>query len=408
MAIEIRTVPGADLRRWAESVSFANSEELGEDVWRDVGPTVEQDRTLGAYDGEAIVGGGSIFSFEVTVPGGQALPSAAVTWIGIMPTHRRQGALRRLMTSMFDDARGRNEPLAVLWASESSIYQRFGYGLATLASSINLERERAIFIPGAEPFGSVRLVDATEARLAFMPIFEANRATVPGFYSRTEKWWDIEILSDFKWARRGFERKFFALHDTNGAADAYAIYRVRQDWTNSVPGSELQVIEILATHGDALREMWRFIFGIDLVKRITTRSGGVDEPLMLMLAEPRRVSLSVRDGMWLRVLDVAAALERRGYSADGSIVLEIHDQFLPDAGGRFRLTTSGGHGTVERTGHGPDLALDAADLGAIYLGGFSLSQLARAGRTHELTPGARARADAMLASSAPAWCPQTF
>jgi predicted acetyltransferase len=271
VAIEIRTVPGADLRRWAESVSFANSEELGEDVWRDVGPTVEQDRTLGAYDGEAIVGGGSIFSFEVTVPGGQALPSAAVTWIGIMPTHRRQGALRRLMTSMFDDARGRNEPLAVLWASESSIYQRFGYGLATLASSINLERERAIFIPGAEPFGSVRLVDATEARLAFMPIFEANRATVPGFYSRSEKWWDIEILSDFKWARRGFERKFFALHDTNGAADAYAIYRVRQDWTNSVPGSELQVIEILATHGDALREMWRFIFGIDLVKRITTR-----------------------------------------------------------------------------------------------------------------------------------------
>jgi len=245
-------------------------------------------------------------------------------------------------------------------------------------------------------------------RLAFPPIFEANRATVPGFYSRSEKWWDIEILSDFKWARRGFERKFFALHDTNGAADAYAIYRVRQDWTNSVPGSELQVIEILATHGDALREMWRFIFGIDLVKRITTRSGGVDEPLMLMLAEPRRVSLSVRDGMWLRVLDVAAALERRGYSADGSIVLEIHDQFLPDAGGRFRLTTSGGHGTVERTGDGPDLALDAADLGAIYLGGFSLSQLARAGRTNELTPGARARADAMLASSAPAWCPQTF
>jgi len=116
----------------------------------------------------------------------------------------------------------------------------------------------------------------------------------------------------------------------------------------------------------------------------------------------------VRDGLWLRVVDVADALQRRGYSADGTVVLEIRDEFLPDAGGRFRLTTNGGKGTVERTADAADIALDASDLGALYLGGFTFQVLARAGRTQELSTGARARADSMLYSAAEAWCPEVF
>ena len=408
MTIEIRTVPEADLQRWAESISFANSEELAESDWRDVAPTVEQDRTLGAYDGDQIVGGGSVFTFDMTVPGGAFVPAAGVTWVGIMATHRRRGALRQLMTSMFDDAQRRGEPLAVLWASEGSIYQRFGYGMATESSTIELERERAVFVSAAEPSGTVRLIDTDEANRVYRPIFEANRAHIPGFYSRNDIWWQIEVLADFKWARRGFERKFYALHETDGKPDAYAMYRVRQEWANSTPGSELMVLEIMALDGNALREMWRYIFGVDLIKRITTRIAGPSEPLMLMVAEPRRVNLKVRDGLWLRVLDVPAALERRGYTADGTVVLDIHDEFLPAAGGRFRLTTSGGRGTVERTQDAADIAMTAADLGAIYLGGHTLYDLARAGRTGELTPGARARADAMLHSPIRAWCPEIF
>ena len=408
MTIEIRRVPTADLQRWAESVSFANSEELPDELWRDVAPTVEPERTLGAYDGDALVGGGSIFSFDVTVPGGAAVPSAGITWIGIMPTHRRQGALRSLMTSMLADARQRNEPLAVLWASEGSIYQRFGYGLSTLTASIDLERERASFLSAADPVGSTRLLSVDEARTAFPPIFESIRPQIPGFFTRSETWWNIEVLADFKWSRRGFDRKFYALHERDGRPDAYALYRARHDWTNSVPGTELNVQEIMAVDATALREMWRFIFGIDLVRHVTTRNGSVDEPLMLMVAEPRRVNLRIRDGLWLRVVDVAAALERRGYAADGSVVLEINDTFLPDAGGRFRLTTSGGTGRVERTTDAADIALDAADLGAIYLGGHSLRDLARAGRTEELAEGARARADAMLETHVRPWCPQVF
>jgi predicted acetyltransferase len=408
MTIEIRPVARADLPSWAESVSDANSEELSDEVWRDVEPTLELERTLGAYDGDRIVGGGSIFSFDLTVPGGEALPSAGVTWIGVSPTHRRRGALRGLMGAMFDNARDRNEPLAVLWASEGSIYQRFGYGLSTLALWADLERDRAQLISAAAPQGSVRLVDRDEARRIIPLIYEHNRATIPGFYTRSPMWWDVEVLSDFKWARRGYDRKFFAVHEHDGVPDAYAIYHVRHDWSDGVPGSELQVMELMALGGDAAREMWRFIFGIDLIKRITTRPGAAGDALMLMVTEPRRVNLRVRDGMWLCVLDVPMALERRGYTADGTVVLEIVDDFRPAAGGRFRLTTRAGRGTVERTDAAPDVVMDAADLGAIYLGGYSLGDLARAGRTQERTSGARARADAMLATSIDPWCPQIF
>ncbi|HEY7024915.1 MAG TPA: GNAT family N-acetyltransferase [Candidatus Limnocylindrales bacterium] len=409
MSVEIRIVPADGLYGWARSVGYANSEEIDEPDFRDIEPTIEPDRTFGAYDGDQVVGGGSVFTFDVTVPGGSAVPSAGVTWVGIMPTHRRQGALRQMMLAMLEQARDRHEPLAVLWASEGSIYQRFGYGLATLASSIEMERDRAILVPPEPPFGRVRLVDVAEAKRLFAPIFEHNRALIPGFYSRSDTWWDVEVLADFKWARRGFDRKFYAVHEADaGQPDAYAIYRVKQEWANAVPGSELFVQEIMAIDGDALREMWRFLLGVDLIKRITSRSGSRNQPLLLMTAEPRRVNVQIRDGMWLRIVDVADALQRRGYSADGTVVLEVRDEFLPAAGGRFRLTTRAGTGTVERTADAADIALDASDLGALYLGGFSFLDLARAGRARELTPGARARADAMMHSAAEAWCPQTF
>jgi predicted acetyltransferase len=221
-------------------------------------------------------------------------------------------------------------------------------------------------------------------------------------------WWDIEVLADFKWARRGFDRKFYALHETDGEADAYAMYRVKHDWSDGFPNSELHVQEIMARDGAALREMWRFVFGVDLIKRITTRAASAVEPLLLMLTEPRRLNLRERDGMWLRVVDVAAALEARAYAADGSVVFDLRDEYMPPAGGRFRLTASGGRGRVERSDDPVELRLDAADLGAVYLGGFSLAELARAGRTDELVAGARARLDAMLVTAAPAWCPQIF
>jgi len=164
----------------------------------------------------------------------------------------------------------------------------------------------------------------------------------------------------------------------------------------------------MALDGDAYLEMWRFLLGVDLIKRVKTRFSNPGDPLLQMLAEPRRLLLKLRDGLWLRIVDIPGALRARGYAADDSLVLEVSDEFMPDTAGRFRVTTADGRAEVTPTTDKPDFALDIADLGAVYLGAFTLADLARAGRTSELAAGARARADAMLASSLPAWCPEIF
>jgi len=129
---------------------------------------------------------------------------------------------------------------------------------------------------------------------------------------------------------------------------------------------------------------------------------------LLLMAEPRRLQLRVSDGMWVRIVDVPAALEARGYVGDGSIVLDVTDEFMPAFGGRWRLTVKDGRGSVEPTTDAPDLEMEVHDLGAVYLGGFSFDSLGRAGRTVEVTDDARARADALFRSTAAPWCPEAF
>ena len=144
MTVEIRPVPPEELRAWFESVMVAFGEDVNEDQWKLDQLTLEPDRILGGYDGDQIVGGGGAFSFQMTVPGG-IVPVAGVTMVGVMPTHRRQGVLRALMARQLADVRAAGEPMAALWASEGSIYQRFGYGLATVNGSVDIERDRSAF-----------------------------------------------------------------------------------------------------------------------------------------------------------------------------------------------------------------------------------------------------------------------
>jgi predicted acetyltransferase len=168
------------------------------------------------------------------------------------------------------------------------------------------------------------------------------------------------------------------------------------------------IVELLGRDPAAVQELWRYVFGVDLMHNIRSRLGPADHPLLLMMAEPRRLQLRVGDGMWLRIVDVPRALRARGFAADGSVVLEVTDSFMPDVAGRWRVTTSGGSVTVEETSDPADLRLEIQDLGAVYLGGFTFASLGRAGRTVECTPDARAQADAMFASNAAPWCPEVF
>jgi predicted acetyltransferase len=408
VTVEIRAVPPSDARRWFESVNFAFAEHVEEEQWTLDSQIIPADRILGAYDGERIVGGGAAFSFEMTVPGGRTVPAGGVTMVGVLPTHRRQGILRQLMALQLADVSARGEAFAALWASEGSIYQRFGYGLATLNGTVDIERERATFRHPLEPSGRVDLLTAEEARPHMEAVYDVVRARTPGFYVRSEKWWDV-WLADPEFRRRDLSRKFYAVHFAeDGAADAYCVYRIKSDWQPSGPANTLMITEIAAIDPDATAQMWRYAFGVDLMAHIRSRLGPANHPLLLMVSEPRRLSLRVGDGVWVRILDVKAALEGRGYASDGTLVIQVDDEFMPEVAGKWRLSSAGGRATVTETSDAPDLRLDITDLGAVYLGGITFAQLGNAGRTSEVTAGARATADRMFSSDIPPWCPEVF
>jgi len=407
----IRTATADTVRAFLAPLVIAFAEDLTDAEFEDWRHTIEPDRLVAAFDDEIPVATTAAFTFRLTVPGGE-VAAAGVTAVGVEPGHRRQGLLRSLMRQQLDDVRGRGEPLAVLWASESAIYQRFGYGLGTLNGSFEIDRGRTAWLRPWEPEGRMRLVDEAEALATFPPVYERMRRVTPGALTRTEDWWRWGILRDAEHSRRGASPKFRYLYEVDGAAEGYAIYRVKTEWDDRGPKSQLLVVEAMALTPRAERAVWSFLFGVDLMR--TTKAGRVSmpHPLLLELADPRALGLTTGDGLWVRLVDLPAALAARRYGAAGTLVLEVADAFCPWNAGRWRLVATGeaasAAAVVERTDGPADLSLDVADLAAAYLGGIRVADLARAGRVAELTAGALRRADALFASDRAPWCATMF
>ncbi|HYN47560.1 MAG TPA: GNAT family N-acetyltransferase [Candidatus Nanopelagicales bacterium] len=407
----IRTATPDTVRAFLEPLVTAFGEGLTDAEFDDWRHNIEPERLVAAFDGDAAVATAAAFTFRLTVPGGE-VAAAGVTAVGVEPGHRRQGILRSLMRQQLDDVRTRGEPVAVLWASESAIYQRFGYGLGTLSGSFEIERGRTAWLRPRVPEGRVRLVDAAEALATFPPVYERMRAVTPGALSRTEDWWRWGILHDAEHMRQGAGPKLRYLFEVDGTAEGYALYRVKTDWDDRGPKGQLLVVEAMALTPRAERAVWSFLFGVDLMR--TTKAGRVPvpHPLQLALADPRALGLTAGDGLWVRLVDLPAALAARRCGAAGTLVLEVADAFCPWNAGRWRVTAAGEPGaavaSVERTDAPADLALDVADLAAAYLGAFRLSDLARAGRVAELASGALRRADALLAAERAPWCATMF
>ncbi len=407
----IRTATPETVRSFLAPLDVAFGEDQTDAEFEDWRHTLEPDRFVAAFDGEIPVAAAAAYTFRLTVPGGD-VGAAGVTAVGVEPGHRRQGILRTLMRQQLDDVHGRGEPVAILWATESAIYQRFGYGLGTLSGTFEIERGRTAWLRPGQPEGRMRLVDQVEALATFPPVYERMRAVTPGALSRTEDWWRWGILHDAEYGRRGAGPKFRYLYEVDGVAEGYALYRVKTDWDERGPKSQLLVVEAMALSPRAERAVWGFLFSVDLVR--TTKAGRVPvpHPLLLELVDPRALGITTGDGLWVRLVDLPAALAARRYGAAGTLVLEVADAFCPWNAGRWRLAATGEPGNaaavVERTDAAADLALDVADLAAAYLGGFRVSDLARAGRVEELAPGALRRADALFAADRTPWCATGF
>jgi predicted acetyltransferase len=306
------------------------------------------------------------------------------------------------MKRQFQDFRDWGEPIAALYASEASIYGRFGYGIA--APSATIDAERAAFAlrddPGVQ--GSWRLIDRDEAYERFPPLYERLRGERPGMLTRTEHWWREHRLADPKEWRQGAGPKLYALLELDGEAAAYAIYRVKNDWDDTAM-SEVRVTEAFAQGTAATRELWRYLFCIDLTARVKYWLCDPAAPLFLIVRDPRALKLRVGDGLWLRFVDLETALRARSYAGGGSVVLEVRDELCPWNAGRYRVGA-----TVERTGDDAELELGVADLASAYLGAFDFHRLAYAGRVRELRAGALERASALFRTPLPPWCPEVF
>lgn len=366
----------------------------------------EHDRVFGVYSGDLLIGAGANYSFELTIPGG-SLPTAGVTLIGVKPSHRRQGALRKIIAALHADADQRGEPLAILWASESNIYQRFGYGMAAMGMALEAERDRMAFLEDEGPIGRLRQVDEAEALEILPGIYDQVRARTPGMYKRSEDWWRAHVLYDPPEHRSGAGPAFTFVLEVDGRAAGYVIYRIKSDW-DLTPTNSFNLIEAMGIDPVAEKELWRFMTGVDLVARVKAPFQPADYPVHLWVTEPRRLGTRLVETLFLRILDLERALAARSYAAAGALVIEIDDDLHPLNAGRWRLDTRGAQSSVERTDDALDVRLDTRDLAATYLGAFSLSDLLAAGRGASRSDEVTNLFDAMFRTPRKPWCPEIF
>ena len=405
--MEIRPLTADDLPavvRTAESAFHGDVAPWQLDVQR---PVFEPARSLAAFDGPEMVATAGIYTRELTVPGA-VVPVAGVTEVGVRPSHRRQGLLTALMRRQIDDVRAGGEAIAALWASETGIYGRFGYGLAARHATLKLRTAGMRVRPDvAVADGRVLLLEPEAAIPRIAPLFDRLRRQRPGHLDRHGPWWPRRVV-DPESERGGASALRVAVHERpDGAVDGYALYAVKPDWSDG-PEAEVRVREVVAGGGPATAAMWSLLVGLDLTRSVTVHIAAPDEPLDLLLAGPSRVRVTTAPNVWVRLVDLPRALTARAYAAPLDVVLDVDDAFCPWNAGRHRLEAGADGARCERTDAPADLALSAADLGAAYLGGTSLAALHALGRVAERTPGALARATTAFRGAREPWCPEIF
>lgn len=360
----------------------------------------ELDRTRVAFESGRMIGTSRTYSFELTMPGGAYLPVAAVSWVSVLPTHRRQGVLTRLMAAMHDDARDRGEPAAILTASESSIYGRFGYGVSAWRLAISAQRAHIAFARTDPLDGRVRIVARDEAERVLPDIYERARATRAGMVTRPDFWW-TQVFWDFMVGRA--KAWFVGVHvDTDGNDDGYVVYNISGEDVGGLYDRRLSIIDMQSQSPETTIALWRFVFGVDLIATVDAHNLAIDDPLRHVLVDGRRVRVdAISDHLWLAPLDPERVLASRTYSVPGRLVLEVHS---PEGSAITVAVESGADGTsCFVTQDAPDLICDSRVLGMCALGGNRWSELAAAGRVDVRRSESLVLADAMfLATPAPA------
>jgi predicted acetyltransferase len=368
----------------------------------------EEGRSIGAFDGPTPVGIATAFSFDVSVPGA-VLPAAGISAVGVLPTHRRRGVLRALMTHQLRDIheRGR-EPLAILWASEPPIYGRFGYGLASRAYTLDVLRSpRALRadVP-TDPALRLRLVPADDWKIT-ADVYSRAATQRPGMLARDERWWR-KAVRDLPSMRDGRSALRCVVVEDDSGVRGYARYATKPDWAPGRPQGTVHVREVAAVDAPARALLYRYLFDQDLMGKVDIWNVAVDDPLLLWLENIRSATPRWLDALYVRLVDLPAALRSRTYRAPLDVVLEVSDPICPWNDGRWHLVADSDGVSCEAAGRPADLSMSVAELGAAYLGGTPLIELAMAGRVIEQTAGALTSTSLAFQSSPAPWCPVIF
>ncbi|MFI7505150.1 GNAT family N-acetyltransferase [Streptomyces sp. NPDC049687] len=408
-AAELRVLRQDDWDKWYGTLlrAFGGASESAEEreLWSELVP---RERSLGAWDGAEPVGTAGAFDFRLTVPGGASVPAAGVTMVGVSATHRRRGILTAMMRRQLDDVRAWGESLAVLTASEPPIYGRFGYAAATFGLHAEIDTSRVrLSVPAGTDGVRLRYAGPRAGLEVCEAVYARTVAGRPGMLGRRPGWerlWVVEAEA----GKDGASPLQCVLAERDGEVTGFARFRVRIDYTDAGHNGQVLLEDLAGLDPVSEAALWRFLFGIDLTTSLKVRGRPLDEAWQYQVSDIRRCGLKVRDGLYVRLVDVGAALEERTYQAPVDVVLEVEDAFCPWNAGRWRLSADPKGAVCERTTDPADLALSVRELGAAYLGGVSLAALGAAGRVRELRQGALTEAAVGFGSPVAPWLPHGF
>jgi predicted acetyltransferase len=395
--LEMRTVTPEEFAQWLRAEARAHGNRLNHDP-EELRPHFDLDRSIAVFDQGNIVGGAHSHRLEMSIPGGSAVV-AGVANVAVQPTHRRRGLMTRMMHHQIRDIHQRGEPLATLFASESIIYGRFGYGIGSLHERWMIERQYNGYARPYESPGRIVFVDPADITKELPGVFRRSTMDRPGVFQRPFHQWERDSQAP-EHRQGGPGGLFYAAYEDDGRSDGYATYRTSRP--------TLVVNELMAVTREANAALWRFCFDMDLVTCTEALKRPVDDPLPWMLADPRRLQRSTRDGLWVRLIDVAASLKLRRYMQSDCLVLEVRDELCSWNDGRFELEGSFEGATCRASSSSPDLVLGVSALASAYLGTVSFSTLSQAGLADERTQGALLRADRMFAVRYQPWTPHNF
>jgi predicted acetyltransferase len=411
-ALSLRPLAAEEWDVWYDALETAfGSVESAEQraLWHGL---TEVERSLGVWDGEVPVGTAGAFSFRMAVPGGAVLPTAGVTMVGVLPTHRRRGVLTALMRHQLDEVHERGEALAVLTASEPAIYGRYGYGLGTWKLRVEAPRSRVRVAPGPED-GRIRLrlADPQDSLARCERLYHELVPLRPGMLARRPGWERLAVFDPpAERAGHGPLHCLLAEDRADGELLGYARYSVAERWHDGGPAAVVRVREVTAASPVARRTLWRYLLDLDLTETVQVPDLPVDDPLLHLVSDPRRLQPRQLDALFVRLVEVGDALRSRRYAAPVDVVLAVADEFCPWNTGRWHLHSAGPDkgAACEPTEAPADLALAVRELGAAYLGGTTLAALAGAGLVTELRPGALAEASRAFAWDVAPWLPHGF